>query len=327
MRSRVTGNLSAIEEVTDSSIPTILAERTVLTMDSNRKLHVIWLDAKDGNLEIYHRIKDGPTWHPAYRITYNTIKNLAPHVTSDPDGNIHLIYLEGLTSDQYKLMYQKWSGTTLSWSGPSILAAVTVLHSVYGPKVATDRFGYIHVIWTDSRHDGEWELYYKKFSPFVMFPELKLNKTTFLGFADQMEISVVDASQNNNFFVRNELDVRVFSDTDPTGVELTLTETGNNTSTFSTATTGNHVQFSKAGSSPPGSLPPVIQIYDGDKLTVQYIDDSPIIAREVYGHWYESTIPTPTPSYVPIGSAAYYILFITFSLICIIYRAVFPNVG
>ncbi|OGL47165.1 MAG: hypothetical protein A2161_14235 [Candidatus Schekmanbacteria bacterium RBG_13_48_7] len=304
MRDSISGDFTPIEEVTDSVFNN--AERPLIAIDSSGRIHFVWLDSKDGNLEIYHRIKDGSTWLPSERLTNNVLKDQAPYITADQAGDIHLIFLQGESTDLYKFYYMKWSHSTFTWSPPVILVEKTVVRTVYGPKITADRFGYLHVIWTDERDDDNWEIYYKKYSPIAPDYELYMDKSEYIGLADQISVTVVDASQNKNLFGKDELKVRIFSDTDPDGIYVPLKETTNNSSIFTTASLGYSVHFTLSASDP---LIPKIQVFDGDKITVEYLDDSPLDVRQTTAYWYQFMKPTPTPS-VPFNQTSLILIFL-----------------
>ncbi|MFX1456920.1 MAG: hypothetical protein ACFFDB_16210 [Promethearchaeota archaeon] len=91
-----------------------------------------------------------------------------PEIAADTFGNIHVVWIDdtegvwGGGVDDYEIFYANYSATTNQWSN------ITVLSdgyndvwgwnddSCYGPKIAADNFGNLHVVWEDYS-SGIWK--------------------------------------------------------------------------------------------------------------------------------------------------------------------------
>ncbi|MFW9895519.1 MAG: hypothetical protein ACFFD7_06925 [Candidatus Thorarchaeota archaeon] len=91
-----------------------------------------------------------------------------PEIAADTFGNIHVVWMDdtegvwGGGVDDYEIFYANYSATTNQWSNITILSDgyndVWGWNddSCYGPKIAADIFGNLHVVWEDYS-SGVWK--------------------------------------------------------------------------------------------------------------------------------------------------------------------------
>lgn len=111
---------------------------------------------------------------------------------------------------------------------------------------------------------------------------------------DTSYVFVFDWDRNTNPGTAETVDVNVTSDTDPTGITMTLTESDVNTGKFSSMATGYNLDFSTTGSD---DINEIIWVSDGDNVTLAYTDTQPPLTINDYAVWgINPEQPTATPS-------------------------------
>jgi hypothetical protein len=112
-----------------------------LAVDHDGVLHVVWLDDRDRNFEIYHRMRIGGIWEPEERLSFAAGTSARPNLAVDGSGIVHLAWNDNRTGNME--MYHRfwifgaWSRETQITDTPgdsfaSALAAVgDTLHMVY----------------------------------------------------------------------------------------------------------------------------------------------------------------------------------------------------
>jgi hypothetical protein len=137
-----------------------------IAVDSSGNLHLAWCDHIDlSHSDIYYKksTDGGTTWSTSQRLTWTSASSLAPAITADGYGNLHVVWREESTpSGNWEIYYKKSpdGGTTwltsqrLTWtSGGSI-----------DPDIAVDSSGNLHLVWAGDPPSEPYalELYYKK---------------------------------------------------------------------------------------------------------------------------------------------------------------------
>jgi len=125
---------------------------------SGSLVHVVWMDNRDGDNEIYFKrsTDGGVNWGAETRLTNNTGSSEYPSVAVS-GSIIHVVWNDNRDGD-FEIYYKRSQDAGISWegdtrltntSGISVNSSITVSGSV------------VHVIWKDLR-DGNWEIYYKR---------------------------------------------------------------------------------------------------------------------------------------------------------------------
>ena len=117
---------------------------------------------------------------------------------------------------------------------------------------------------------------------------------------DQAIVSVMDADLNTDITTPQAINVWITSDSDPWGFAMPLVETGANTNLFTSEAAGTNLAFTFEDSDPTNNL---IQIAEGDQITVVYDDVQPAMARTNTAVVESS--PPATLIVIPIKTASY----------------------
>ncbi len=125
---------------------------------SGSNIHVVWVDERDGNEEIYYKRSNdnGNSWGSDLRLTNNPQYSFYPYIFSS-GSNVHVVWTD--TRDGNREIYYKnsrdggnnWEIDFRLTNNPNVSQRPFI--SVSGSNV--------HVIWMDDR-DGNWEIYYKR---------------------------------------------------------------------------------------------------------------------------------------------------------------------
>ncbi len=127
----------------------------VIAVEPSGKLHVVWVDVRDGNDEIYYKHWDGEAWSQDERFTNDTYSSTHPSIAADSLGNVHVVWADNRAGN-YEIYYSRFNGNVWTEDTRVTYASGT---SDY-PDIATDSQGNVHLVWCDQR-DGHEEIYYK----------------------------------------------------------------------------------------------------------------------------------------------------------------------
>lgn len=121
-------------------------------------LHVIWIDDRDGNWEIYYkRSSDGGTsWGADTRLSNNSFYSEFPSVSVSASA-VHVVWTDNREGN-YEIYYMRSTDGGASW-GPETRLTTNASFSLT-PSVNTIGSA-VHVVWRDNR-DGNYEIYYKR---------------------------------------------------------------------------------------------------------------------------------------------------------------------
>ncbi len=124
------------------------------------QLYVVWYDDRDGNNEIYYKVKGTLGWGPDTRLTTNDSLSLYPAVaTSSVGGGSHVhVAWEDYLNGEAEIFYQRSTNGGMTWTGTRITPDDTFA-SQY-PSIAASSLD-VHVVWEDGR-DGEPEVHYAR---------------------------------------------------------------------------------------------------------------------------------------------------------------------
>lgn len=159
-------------------------------------IHVVWVDNRDGNDEIYYKrsIDGGNSWGSDIRLTNNTQQSFYPYLFSY-GLNVHVVWTDDRDGNR-EIYYKRSIDGGSTWESDfrltnNVNVSQRPFICVSGPNV--------HVIWQDNR-DGNWEIYYKRnptgngVEEFNKEREFKIYKNLFIDFLnlDEKTIHVYD---------------------------------------------------------------------------------------------------------------------------------------
>jgi len=117
-----------------------------LAVDPNGVLHVVWLDERDRNFEIYHKMRVGGIWLGDERVTDDPGYSARPNLAVDGEGWLHLVWNDDRDGNM-EIYYNVWTGvwnlekrvtnTSGDSFGSSIVADLDTLHMVYMENVSS----------------------------------------------------------------------------------------------------------------------------------------------------------------------------------------------
>ena len=124
---------------------------------SSSNIHVVWVDDRDGNEEIYYKKSNdgGNTWNNDLRLTNNPNTSTNPSIWSY-GSNIHVVWQDDRDGN-YEIYYKKSNDGGNTWSND--LRLTNNPQESFYPSIFVSGLN-VHVTWTDSR-DGNREIYYK----------------------------------------------------------------------------------------------------------------------------------------------------------------------
>lgn len=139
------------------TIDTAQSWNTSLAVSSST-VHVIWIDNRDGNWEIYYkRSTDGGTgWGPDLRLTSNSAYSEFPSVSAS-GSVVHVVWTDNRDGN-YEIYHKRSTDGGLSWSADSRLTSNPAFSST--PSVSASG-SVVMVVWRDFR-DGNFEIYSKR---------------------------------------------------------------------------------------------------------------------------------------------------------------------
>ncbi len=153
---RLVGNLWLEEELLTN--PMNDAMRPNLAVDDSGFVHVVWIDARTSDDQIYHRRRGPAGWEPENRVTNETVLHYHPSIAA-ARGDVCLVYWDSHVSDSNTEVFFK-RRTAGSWWGPTRISE--------GPAssdlccLVAEPNGNLHVAWADMR-DGNREIYYREY--------------------------------------------------------------------------------------------------------------------------------------------------------------------
>jgi hypothetical protein len=124
---------------------------------SGNEIHVVWIDDRDGNFEIYYKnsMDNGVNWIPDIRLTNWLGESSYPSIAVD-GNNVHVVW-QDLRDGNWEIYYKKSIDNGINWGVDTRLT--NAVGDSLSPKIATNDTN-IHVVWYDGRN-GNYEIYYK----------------------------------------------------------------------------------------------------------------------------------------------------------------------
>lgn len=133
---------------TSASAPSIVA-------DWHNHIHLVWVDRRDGDNEIYYKeYVPGVGWDASdTRLTVNSFSQIQPYVDADPMGNVYTVWTDLRNgSTNFDIYYDSRLGSVWQGDTPLVYAATDTTNSVQRfPGIAHNEFGIAYVAWTDER--------------------------------------------------------------------------------------------------------------------------------------------------------------------------------
>ncbi len=125
---------------------------------SGSNVHVVWVDNRDGNYEIYYKlsIDGGINWGTDIRLTNNTYSSLSPSIAVTV-SLVYVVWYDERDGNR-EIYYKRSADGGISWG-----AETRITYGIYASEfpVIGVSSTFVHVVWNDSR-DGNSEIYYKR---------------------------------------------------------------------------------------------------------------------------------------------------------------------
>ena len=116
-----------------------------LAVDLDGNLHVVWLDDRDRNFEIYHKMRLGGVWNADERVTNDPAYSARPNLAVDASGWLHLAWNDERDGNK-EIYYNMWAGmwgadrrvtqTAGESFGSALVAEADTVHMVYMEDVS-----------------------------------------------------------------------------------------------------------------------------------------------------------------------------------------------
>ena len=125
---------------------------------SGDSLHVVWLDKRDGNYEIYYKrsTDGGVNWSSDTRLTGNDSSSSIP-VNAISGSNLHVVWTDNRDGNN-EIYYKHSTDGGSTWGSDYRLTNESANSSYADISVSGS---VIHVVWDDTR-DGNYYIYYKR---------------------------------------------------------------------------------------------------------------------------------------------------------------------
>ena len=125
---------------------------------SGSVVHVVWMDNRDGNLEIYYKRSSdaGVSWGTDTRLTNNSFYSFTPSAAGS-GSVVHVVWCDYRDGNP-EIYYKRSTDAGISWGIDTRLTNNTAV-SKY-PSVAVSG-SVVHVVWQDYR-GGNCQIYYKR---------------------------------------------------------------------------------------------------------------------------------------------------------------------
>jgi hypothetical protein len=78
-----------LERITEAPLNSVNAS---VAVDDGGKVHLVWVDKRDGNNEIYYKVNAGSGWGLGIRLTRASSESTHPHVAVTSDGRLHVVW-------------------------------------------------------------------------------------------------------------------------------------------------------------------------------------------------------------------------------------------
>jgi len=127
---------------------------------SGSVVHVVWVDTRDGNPEIYYKrsTDGGVSWGTDTRLTNNPAASYSSSVTVS-GSLVHVVWYDS-RDGSWEIYYNRSTDGGLSW-GTDIRLTTNPAFSAFPSVTASGSI--VHVVWYDERDGNGWEeIYYNR---------------------------------------------------------------------------------------------------------------------------------------------------------------------
>lgn len=142
-----------------------------VAVDYDGNAHIVWVDNRDGNDEIYYVRVDASGTKTVFdkRLTFDPRQSLAPAVAVDSKGNVHIVWQDlreevRIFPVNFEVYYLKLDNGGHVLVSERRLTPADTSYSL-GPSIAIDSEDRVHVFWIDNREtepSPSHELYYRR---------------------------------------------------------------------------------------------------------------------------------------------------------------------
>ena len=143
-----TADAQLVFSPTSATAPSIVA-------DWHNHMHLVWVDSRDGNNEIYYKeYVPGVGWNAVdTRVTVNATSQIQPSIDADPMGNVYLVWTDlrnGATNPD--IFYDSRLAGVWQGNAPLVYSATDPSNSIQRyAGIAHDEVGMTYVAWSDER--------------------------------------------------------------------------------------------------------------------------------------------------------------------------------
>ncbi|MFA7360159.1 MAG: T9SS type A sorting domain-containing protein [Candidatus Kapaibacterium sp.] len=125
---------------------------------SGSNVHVVWMDQRDGNLEMYYKrsTDGGTTWGQDTRLTNKTVDSWNPSIAVS-GSNVHVVW-QDTRDGNFEIYYKRSTDGGINWGADTRLTNATSVS--YSSSIACSGLN-LHVVWRDERN-ANWEVFYKR---------------------------------------------------------------------------------------------------------------------------------------------------------------------
>ncbi|UCE37930.1 MAG: hypothetical protein JSW00_01420 [Thermoplasmata archaeon] len=126
----------------------------------NGKLHVVWMDFRDDDYDIYYRFYNGTDWEPVQEISTDigTENQSYPAIAVEND-KAHVVWMDYGDGD-WDIYYRFYNG--IGWEPEQEISTDIGSETQFDPSLAVEN-GKVHVVWEDNR-DGDNDIYYRYYN-------------------------------------------------------------------------------------------------------------------------------------------------------------------
>ncbi len=125
-----------------------------LAVDLNGNIHVVWLDERDRNFEIYHKMRIGAVWSADERVTNDAAYSARPNLAVDGEGWLHLAWNDERDGNK-EIYHNTWAGV---WDDDQRVTSTAgeSFGSALAPEADT-----LHMVYMEEDVSGNLQIHYR----------------------------------------------------------------------------------------------------------------------------------------------------------------------